>query len=161
MLETLLVVLVALKLCGAAFAREQVTAPLLLVAAALKWQRYCAHAGQRACISDDGGDCWRLCSGFPFTALPIAWAPAPGSAMQFIPFSPPHLCPRCCRLLPRGRHGHRDEIIMHYAYGAPGYSLVSHHWVRYTLPLFASATVGAAPLPASAFENKRCIPVSF
>ena len=57
----------------------------------------------------------RTCSCLPFTAIPIAWAHAPGYAMQFIPSSPPHPCPRCCRQLPRGRplwwlHGGAEAV---------------------------------------------------
>ena len=59
--------------------------------------------------------CRRSCPCFPFTAIPIAWAHAPGCAMQFIPSSPPHPCPRCCRQLPRGRplwwlHGGAEAV---------------------------------------------------
>ena len=57
--------------------------------------------------------------------------PVDPAAMQFIPHSPPPHCPRFCRLLPQGRHGHQDKITMQYAYGTSGYALVSHHLIAH------------------------------
>jgi hypothetical protein len=50
-------------------------------------------------------DCRRLCPGCAFTVIPIARLRAAGSAMQFVPPSPPPHCLRFCRsrLLPRAR----------------------------------------------------------
>jgi hypothetical protein len=95
--------------------------------------------------------------------VPCSLDPA---AIQFIPPSPPPHCPRFCRLLPQGRHGHQDKITMQYAYGPlvrANFALVSHHLIAHRHAAFVckrNSWCSARCLPALLKTNAALILVS-